>query len=105
MYAVDSRVANEGKYELEVLTIATNFPAPHPHFESKIGRHAGLPAHTVLSYPNGGKIITSMGHWIELMKIDTTEQQLFDATEELYGKEESKKIKREYGGLKSKQEK
>lgn len=64
MYAVDSRVSSEGKYELEVLTIASNFPAPHPYLESKIVRHVGLPAHTVLSYPNGGKIITSMGHWI-----------------------------------------
>jgi len=31
IYGVDSRVNSRGIYELEVLTVASNFPAPHSY--------------------------------------------------------------------------
>lgn len=37
----------------------------------------GSACHVLLTYPSGGMILTSMGHWIELMKIDTSEKKLF----------------------------
>lgn len=38
----------------------------------EVGTHKGSAGHVILTYPKGGKILTSMGHWIELMKLDTT---------------------------------
>lgn len=72
-YAVDSRVETREIYEIEVLTVASNFPPPQPYYQSKIGNATGLAGHVLLSYKTGGKILTSMGHWIQLMKITTTE--------------------------------
>ena len=40
----------------------------------EIGTYKGSAGHTMLVYPSGGKILTSMGHWIELMKLDTTKE-------------------------------
>lgn len=42
-----------------------------------IGDNKGCAGHVILSYPKGGgKILTSMGHWIELMKLDTSTEEL-----------------------------
>jgi hypothetical protein len=40
----------------------------------------------LIKYPSGGIILTSMGHWVELMKIDTTEKKLFEVAEKQFGK-------------------
>ncbi len=33
---------------------------------------SGTAGHILLTYPSGGKILTSMTHWAELVKVDTT---------------------------------
>ena len=104
MYGVDSRIQTKQKYQLEILTVASNFPAPYSYLECKIGSNVGLAGHVLLSYPKGGKILTSMGHWIELMKIDSSSQKLFETAERLYGQSELNRIKLEYGSLKTVQE-
>jgi len=38
-----------------------------------------------------------MGHWIELMKLDTSEEKLFEIAERDYGNEYANKMKVEYG--------
>ena len=53
----------------------------------------------LLSYKEGGKILTSMGHWIELMRINTTEEKFFAAAENLYGKSYAEKVKSDYSSL------
>lgn len=35
----------------------------------------------------------SMGHWVELMKIDTSENKLFEVAEREFGAVESEKMK------------
>jgi hypothetical protein len=77
MFAVNQRREKTDKYSLEVLTIASNFPAPESHLSCEINGNKGLPSHVLLSYANGGQILTSMGHWIELMKIDTSFEKVF----------------------------
>lgn len=52
----------------------------------KINNFVGSAAHVLLTYPTGGMILTSMGHWIELMKIDTSDKKLFEIAEKQYGK-------------------
>lgn len=63
-YGVDSSVNLTDKYTLEVLTIASNFRAPSPKLQSSIDHFSGLAGHVLLSYKEGGKLLTSMGHWI-----------------------------------------
>jgi hypothetical protein len=36
----------------------------------KIGDLKGACGHCLLTYPSGGKLLTSSGHWIELVKLD-----------------------------------
>lgn len=44
-------------------------------------------------------ILTSMGHWVELMKIDTSEKKLFEVAENMYGASEVKKMRAEYENM------
>jgi len=46
--------------------------APQKNYISKIDSYEGTAGHVLLTYPSGGMILTSMGHWVELMKIDTS---------------------------------
>lgn len=45
--------------------------------QCQIGDYKGAAGHVLLKYKSGGHLLTSMGHWIELMKIDTSEKKLF----------------------------
>lgn len=48
---------------------------------SAIGDNKGSAGHVLLTYTSGGMILTSMGHWVELMKIDTSPQKIFEVAE------------------------
>jgi hypothetical protein len=72
IYSVDKNKIDKSKYKLEVLTIATSNVPKDSNYILKIDRDQGSAGHVLLTYPTGGKILTSMGHWIELMKIDTS---------------------------------
>lgn len=39
----------------------------------------------LLTYKSGGHLLTSMGHWVELMRVDTSEKKLFEMAERQYG--------------------
>ena len=67
-----------------MLTIASSLVAKK--HGCKIGDKTGAAGHVLLKYKTGACLLTSMGHWIELMKIDTTEKTLFDVAEREYGK-------------------
>lgn len=72
IYSVDKNKIDKSKYKLEVLTIATSNVPKDSNYILEIDREQGSAGHVLLTYPTGGKILTSMGHWIELMKIDTS---------------------------------
>ena len=48
------------------------------HMKCKIGEHVGSAGHVLLTFKSGGHLLTSMGHWVELMKVDTSEKKLFE---------------------------
>lgn len=96
VYCVNSKNLNHNVYKLQVLTVVTTIPAPKRHLSSKIGEFEGSAGHVLLKYPSGGMILTSMGHWVELMKIDTSEKKLFEVAENMYGASEVKKMRAEY---------
>lgn len=57
--------------------MATNF-SNEKNYTVEINGHKGLAGHVLLTYKSGGCLLVSMGHWIELMKIDTSEKVLFE---------------------------
>ena len=67
-------------YDLEVLSVASSLKTEGKYL-CKSGEKSGAAGHVLLKYKKGGFLLTSMGHWIELMKIDTTEKALFDVAE------------------------
>ena len=44
-------------------------------------------------------ILTSMGHWVELMKIDTSDKKLFEIAEREYGLERATEMRNEYAAM------
>ncbi len=50
----------------------------------------------LLKYKSGGYLLTSMGHWIELMKVDTSEKKLFEVAEREYGQAYAAEMKMQY---------
>ena len=46
-----------------------------------------------MTYPSGGMILTSMGHWVELMKIDTSADKIFEVAEMEFGAEKAKMMR------------
>ena len=71
LYSVDKHVKSE-LYDLKVLTIASNVQVTEENFKCRIGEKVGSAGHVLLSYKSGGHLLTSMGHWVELMKVDTS---------------------------------
>lgn len=99
VYCVNSKNLSHEIYKLQVLTVVSSIPAPSKHLTSKIGSHEGSAGHVLLKYPSGGMILTSMGHWIELMKIDTSEKKLFEVAENMFGSAEVGKMRQEYAQM------
>ena len=70
-----------------MLTVASSLKVKEPELQCKIGEKVGPAGHVLLTYKSGGHLLTSMGHWIELMKIDTSEKKLFELAQEEFGAE------------------
>ena len=71
LYGINPEVKSE-LYDLELLTIAKDLKLSNEKYLVKIDENIGAVGHTLLRYKSGGMLITSMSHWIELMKIDTS---------------------------------
>ena len=95
-YTVKSGIKSDF-YDLTVLTVTPTInPGTH---KCKIGNTEGAASHVLLKYKTGGHLLTSMGHWIELMKIDTSEKKLFEVAEKTYGVNRATEMKMEYAQL------
>ena len=57
--------------------------------------------HVSLTYPSGGVLLASAGHWIELQKVHTDEKTFFNAVYSSYGSssERSRSMWTEYSSL------
>lgn len=83
VFSVCWQKADCQQYQCKVLTVMTEFdgrkaePVPGEGCES--GGHRGLAGHVLLTYPSGGRLIASAGHWIELSKLDVSEAALIQA--------------------------
>lgn len=91
VYTVDQRVASQDAYALEVLTVATgirnvNLDALPPFQTCVVRDQKGTAGHVLLRYPSGGCLLTSAGHWVELVKLDgVSEAKLLETASAQYG--------------------
>ena len=51
----------------------------------------GAAGHVALTYPSGGQLITSMGHWIELTRINTSVESIMQVAAKNFGQLEISK--------------
>lgn len=104
-YALDAEVAVGAPYRAEVLTVATDFEGSPAltRFEaalrggrvSAVGSHRGAAGHVKITFPNGGVMILSCGHWVELVKLDVSAERLVQVAEQVYGAAGSQKMAQE----------
>lgn len=83
-FSVDWTKADCSAYRCQVLTVMaeTNghpVPAPVPQQTCEVGGYRGWAGHVLLSYPSGGRLIASAGHWVELTRLDVNEADLLRA--------------------------
>merc|ERR1712151_426598 len=91
-------------YDLKVLTIVSDFAGGSgqisDHMKCSVGngtnQKRGAAGHVVLTYKSGGQLVTSMGHWIELSRIDTSLDAVMRAAAHNFGAAEVADFQREY---------
>lgn len=96
VYTVNHSKLNHNFYKLQVLTVNTTVKSWLPNRVCKVGEHSGSAGHVLLTYPSGGAILTSMGHWIELMKIDTSAEKVFEVAEREFGAAKAAEMRQEW---------
>jgi hypothetical protein len=69
-----------------------------------VGDHKGSAGHVLLTYPSGGMILTSMGHWVELMKIDTSAEKVFEVAEKEFGAAKAAQMRSEWAVMEVEQQ-
>jgi len=75
--------ARDARYELRTLTTATC-------------GYGGAAGHVVLTYPSGGQLLASMGHWMALTNVNTSAESVFRVANARYGAAEAASFCTEY---------
>merc|ERR1711935_894768 len=57
----------------------------------------GMAGHVTLTYGSGGQLVTSMGHWIELTRIDTTVDGVLQVAQHNFGMQELAMLQEDLG--------
>merc|ERR1712232_212039 len=108
VYTVNPNHKKTDLYDLKVLTVVTDCGCEIPdNMKCAVGEHSGwwpfsqgqrtgAAGHVTLTYAEGGQLVTSMGHWIELTRINTTLDSVMRCAEHNFGLEESSKFRSEY---------
>lgn len=99
-FTVDKSKLDHTKYKCDVLTVATRLGSLNVNLSKiqtcNIGSHSGAAGHVLLTYPSGGTMLCSCGHWIELSKLDVSVEGLLKVAQANYGAEYSANIANEY---------
>merc|ERR1712048_649990 len=104
LYTVKPERQATDVYDLKVLTVVSDFAGGSgqmsDHMTCCLGtgstQKTGAAGHVVLTYKSGGQLVTSMGHWIELSRIDTSLDAVMRAAAHNFGAEEADDFQREY---------
>lgn len=109
LYTVNPKRPRTGSYDLKILTIVTDasdgLQQVQEQMKCSIGEgesmKKGVAGHVTLTYPSGGQLVTSMGHWIELTRINTTLESVLRTAGHNFGAAEADDFMREYNALDS----
>jgi hypothetical protein len=104
LYTVDPKRPRTGRYDLKILTIVTDasdgLERVGEAMKCSIGEgesmKKGVAGHVTLTYPSGGQLVTSMGHWIELTRINTSLESVLRTAGHNFGAEEADDLMMEY---------
>jgi len=106
VYTVNPNRPQTDVYNLKVLTVVSELSSGEPsqlsNMKCSIGRggsdeeRKGAAGHVVLTYRSGGQLVTSMGHWIELTRINTSLEAVLRTAARNFGDEEVADFRREY---------
>jgi len=58
---------------------------PKPKGLCELGGVVGLAGHCIVDFPGGGRLLTSCPHWIELSRLDASEEAVLAVARERYG--------------------
>ena len=105
VYSVDKNKLNHNNYKLQVLTVVPTIKAKSEKLTCKSGQFQGNAGHVLLTYPSGGKILTSMGHWMDLMKVEVSPEKIFQKAEDLYSSAKAAEMKEKYNQMNEFQQK
>lgn len=112
VYTVNPRRANTQTYDLKVLTVVSTWSggmdgipeAMKCSVGSKETEKRGAAGHVTLTYACGGQLLTSMGHWIELTRIDTGLEAVQQVLARNFGQDEWMQFEAEHGALSTESE-
>jgi hypothetical protein len=104
LYTVDPKAPRTDRYELKILTVVTDASDGLQRIQENMkcsvgegeGMRKGVAGHVTLTYPSGGQLVTSMGHWIELTRINTTLESVLRTAGHNFGAAEANDFMREY---------
>jgi hypothetical protein len=80
-FSIDWSKADCSAYNCQVLTVMSQMCGQQVETLAQgntceAGGHRGLAGHVLLTYPSGGRLLASAGHWIELSRLDVSEADL-----------------------------
>jgi len=104
LYTVNPKRQRTGLYDLKILTVMTDSGDGLSGCRAEnmcsigvgAGLRRGLAGHVTLTYASGGQLVTSMGHWIELTRINTTLESVLRVAAHEFGTEECDSLRQEY---------
>lgn len=103
LYTINPDRKKTDVYDLKVLTVVTDYSGQSSsleHMKCSIGEgpslKEGAAGHVTLTYASGGQLVTSMGHWIELTRIDTSLESVLRVAAHEFGDDEVVDMQREY---------
>lgn len=103
VYTVNPKRTETELYTLKVLTVVadlsdcgTRVPEELKCVVGEAGaQKKGSAGHVTLTYAEGGQLVTSMGHWIELTRIDASADSVMRAAMRNFGADEMNQFNRE----------
>lgn len=106
LYTLNPRRAQTELYDVKVLTVISDVTGGLDMPEAMMcavggGAHEkrGAAGHVTLTYASGGQLVTSCGHWIELSRLDTTEEQVIRVAARNFGAEARGQLEEEMSQL------
>lgn len=100
VYSVNPTRIKTDKYDLKVLTVVTDGVHVAENMKCAVGegnnRRSGAAGHVTLTYKEGGQIVASNGHWIELTRVDVSLEAIERAAARNFGGEELRSFQAEW---------